>query len=112
MAKSALAHLRMLLQQTNRFLSSQFISFHFISFHFISFHLISSHLLPLFSNIRAPTLVLHKKGISQIAAGRYHSSAITPFGALYTWGCGENGQLVGVIPQIPQIPQINQINHS
>lgn len=26
-------------------------------------------------------------------AGRYHSCALTVEGALYTWGCGENGQL-------------------
>ena len=28
-----------------------------------------------------------------LSAGRYHSVALASNGALYTWGCGENGQL-------------------
>ncbi|ETO36582.1 hypothetical protein RFI_00481, partial [Reticulomyxa filosa] len=40
-----------------------------------------------------PRLILYGKNITCIAAGRYHSSAVSNIGALYTWGCGDNGQL-------------------
>lgn len=40
-----------------------------------------------------PRLVLEGVYISSIAAGRYHSIALSSNGAMYTWGCGENGQL-------------------
>ena len=33
------------------------------------------------------------KNIESIACGRYHSAAVTNNGSLYTWGCGDNGQL-------------------
>jgi hypothetical protein len=38
-------------------------------------------------------LVLEGKGIASVAAGRYHSFALSDRGVLYSWGCGENGQL-------------------
>jgi len=44
-------------------------------------------------DLNTPRLILHSKRIVSIAAGRYHSLALTCFGALYSWGCGENGQL-------------------
>ncbi len=45
------------------------------------------------SNVRYPRLVLKGKEIMEIAAGRYHSMAVTAYGVLYSWGCGESGQL-------------------
>jgi alpha-tubulin suppressor-like RCC1 family protein len=41
----------------------------------------------------APRLILFGKHVAQVAAGRYHSMALTGFGACYSWGCGESGQL-------------------
>jgi len=46
-----------------------------------------------FKASQLPKLVLYGKNIASIAAGRYHSSAVSNVGALYTWGCGDNGQL-------------------
>ena len=40
-----------------------------------------------------PRIVLEGKNIASVAAGRYHSFALTNSGVLYSWGCGENGQL-------------------
>lgn len=31
--------------------------------------------------------------MAQVAAGRYHSLAVTSHGVMYSWGCGESGQL-------------------
>jgi alpha-tubulin suppressor-like RCC1 family protein len=44
---------------------------------------------------RAPTLVetLQGKGVVAVAAGGFHSVALTDDGVLYTWGGGEKGQL-------------------
>ncbi len=44
--------------------------------------------------MRVPTLVLMNKKIARINCGRYHSTAVNTYGVLYSWGCGENGQLV------------------
>lgn len=44
-------------------------------------------------NTAVPRLVLDGRNISQVAAGRYHSFALTNTGILFSWGCGENGQL-------------------
>jgi alpha-tubulin suppressor-like RCC1 family protein len=40
-----------------------------------------------------PRLILEGKQVAQVAAGRYHSLALTSAGIMYSWGCGENGQL-------------------
>jgi len=45
------------------------------------------------SNVRNPRLVLRGKEIHQIDAGRCHSMAVSAYGVLYSWGCGESGQL-------------------
>ena len=44
-------------------------------------------------NVRKPRLILKNKKIHEIACGRYHSLAINEYGILYSWGCGESGQL-------------------
>jgi len=41
----------------------------------------------------APRLVLDRTDIHQVAAGRYHSMALSNKGILWSWGCHENGQL-------------------
>ena len=46
-----------------------------------------------FKASQQPRLILHGKNIQSIAAGRYHSCGVSNNGALYTWGCGDNGQL-------------------
>ncbi len=51
------------------------------------------HITSRVSNLTQPRLVLEGNGIQSIAAGRYHSMALTGFGAVFSWGCGENGQL-------------------
>ncbi len=42
---------------------------------------------------KVPRVVLERNDVAQVAAGRYHSMALTNTGMLWTWGCGENGQL-------------------
>ena len=37
--------------------------------------------------------MLRGKGILSLAAGRNHTVAVTSFGALYSWGGGDHGQL-------------------
>merc|ERR1712154_499627 len=46
-----------------------------------------------FKASQSPRLVLLNKNIASIACGRYHSAAISNNGSLYSWGCGDNGQL-------------------
>ena len=39
-------------------------------------------------NSAVPRMVLDTRNIRQVAAGRYHSFALTDCGILYSWGCG------------------------
>ncbi len=67
--------------------------FHFTAFQMFYLAAVTSQGHGDTASNRVPRVCLENKFIAQISAGRYHSVALASNGALYTWGCGENGQL-------------------
>ena len=58
------------------------------------------------TDLVTPRLILQGKQIIHVAAGRYHSVAITAHGTMYTWGSGEHGQLCHGVDGDEMIPRV------